>query len=236
MEEICKTSGLIIENHKILIPEWVKHIKLDIGLGRYPIYSRDWLKKEPDTLIFGFEPAPDALESINANWIITKEEMGKNFFLIPVALSENSNTFLDFYMTKPKCESSSLLKPTQEFLDHYNFTCEKIQVPCFSLKDFFDYLPLDTIPYIEYVKIDAQGMDLNIVRSGENTIKEKVVYITLEADGYQYENSESLIDPIDTYMKSIGFIKIDHPNTQDPTYFNSRFESIKDDIYICQKS
>lgn len=79
-------------------------------------------------------------------------------------------------------------------------------------------------------------MDLNIVRSGEEIIKKKVVYITLEADGYQYENSESLIDRIDTYMQSIGFIKIDHPNTQDPTYFNSRFESVKDNIYIYQKS
>jgi hypothetical protein len=96
-------------------------------------------------------------------------------------------------------------------------------------------LPLNKISYIEYVKIDAQGVDLSIVRSGENIIKEKVVYITLEADGYQYENSDSNPTNIDEYMKSIGFEKINHPNTHDPTYFNKKFENVKDHVFICQR-
>jgi FkbM family methyltransferase len=235
MEQICKNAGLLVEDGKIVIPEWVKHVKLDIGLGRYPIYSREWLKEQPDTIIFGFEPAPDALNMIRENWIISKEQMGRNFFVLPIALSETSNTFLNFYVTSPASESSSLLKPKQAFLDHYNFKTQEIQVPCFTLNDFLQMLPLNKISYIEYVKIDAQGVDLSIVRSGENIIKEKVVYITLEADGHQYENSDSNPTNIDEYMKSIGFEKINHPNTHDPTYFNKKFENVKDHVFICQR-
>jgi FkbM family methyltransferase len=221
-----------VVNGKIVLPEWVKHVKLDIGLGRFPIYSREWLKEQPDTIIFGFEPSPDALRMIRENWIISKEQMGRNFFVLPVALAESSNTFLDFYETSPS-ESSSLLKPTQEFLDHYKFKLKFIQVPCFTLADFLQMLP--KVPFIEYIKIDAQGADLSIVRSGHEIIKDKVVYITLEADGNHYEKSDSTPKNIDAYMNSIGFERIQHPNTDDPTYFNQKFEDAKDSIYICQR-
>ena len=78
-------------------------------------------------------------------------------------------------------------------------------------------------------------MDLNIVRSGLEKIQEKVVYITLEADGYQYENSESNPKEIDAFMNSIGFQKVHHPNAEDPTYLNKRCETLQDTVYICQK-
>jgi len=234
MEEICKAAGLTVENGTIVIPDWVKHVKIDIGMGRFPIYSREWLKKEPDTLIFGFEPCPDALKNIHMNWIITKEQIGRNLFVLPIALSETSNSSLDFYVTTPASESSSLYIPTQAFLDHYKFQTEKITVPSFTLQEFLDRLPQNL--QIEYIKIDAQGADLSIVRSGMKAIQEHVVYLTLEADGYQYMNSDSSVDKIDTYMASIGFERVIHPNTEDPTYLNKRFASLRDQIWICQRS
>uniref|UniRef100_A0A6C0B3R0 Methyltransferase FkbM domain-containing protein n=1 Tax=viral metagenome TaxID=1070528 RepID=A0A6C0B3R0_9ZZZZ len=234
MQQFCEKEGIAFENGKIVIPDWVKHVKLDVGLGRFPIYSRSWLTQEPDTLIFGFEPCPSSLKLVHENWIITKEQMGKNFFAIPVALSTKTG-ILEFYTTLPLCESSSLLKPTEAFLQHHSFTVEKTEVSSFQLSDFFELLP-ESLPYIEYLKIDAQGIDLDIVRSGENGLREKVVYVTLEADGYQYEGSDSNPSEIDECMKNIGFIKTAHPNVSDPTYYNSKFESIKDSIYICQKS
>jgi FkbM family methyltransferase len=231
--KVIVSEGIEIVDNKIVIPTWVKHIKLDIGLGRFPIYSSEWLKKEPDTLVFGFEPSPDALKLIHEHWIITKEQMGKNFFAIPAALGDKEGV-LNFYVTYPECESSSLLKPTDVFLKHYSFEVKKIEVPTFRLSSFFELL--SNIEYIEYIKIDAQGMDLDIVKSGEDFIKDKVIYVTLEADGINYELSDSHIQTIHKYMLSINFIKIDHPNTYDPTYYNKKFEDIKDTVFICQKT
>jgi len=235
MQEICKTVGLTISKDKIVIPDWAKHIKLDIGLGRYPIYSHNWLKTQPDTIIFGFEPNPAALECIHKNWHISKNDTGTKFFPIPVALSSESSE-LTFYVTEPWYESSSLLKPKESTLNQIKSNVITIKVPSFKLSDFFELLPLESIEYIEYIKIDAQGVDLDIVRSGKDVIQDKVVYITLEADGHYYENSDSNGAEIDSYMVSIGFVKVNHPNVLDPTYLNKKFQHIADSIYICQRT
>ena len=36
------------------------------------------------------------------------------------------------------------------------------------------------------------------------------------------------------YMTSIGFQHINHPNTKDPTFINTKFLDKKDEIYIWQ--
>jgi FkbM family methyltransferase len=221
--------------NKIVIPNWAKHIKLDIGLGRHPIYSANWLQTQPDTLIFGFEPNPVALSWIDKNTFFLQDDRKNKFFPIPVALSSQSSE-LTFYVTEPWHESSSLLKPKQSTLSMIKSDVKIIKVPGFKLSDFFDLLPLDCIDHIEYIKIDAQGVDLDIVKSGKDIIQSKVVYITLEADGHYYENSDSNVSEIDSYMESIGFLKVKHPNVLDPTYLNKKFEDIANTIYICQKT
>ena len=86
---------------------------------------------------------------------------------------------------------------------------------------------LERFKLIHHLKIDAQGMDLEVVKGGVETIKNHVVYLTCEPDGYQYEwndkeENKSVIENIDPYMKSIGFKKVDHPECLDPTYINSK--------------
>jgi FkbM family methyltransferase len=235
MQTICENIGITFNNGKIVIPDWVKHIKFDIGLGRYPVYSKNWLTTQPDTLIFGFEPNPIALGCIHENWIVSKEELGNKIFAIPVALSNESGELM-FHVTDPWFESSSLLKPTSSLLTMIKSETKLIKVSVFKLSEFFELLALDSIDHIEYIKIDAQGVDLDIIKSGKDVVMNKVVWITLEADACYYENTSDTVMVIDEYMLSIGFIKTEHPNTVDPTYYNSKFESIKDTVYICQKN
>jgi hypothetical protein len=56
-----------------------------------------------------------------------------------------------------------------------------IKVPVYSLKHFFDIFPWDKYEYIEFIKIDTQGSDLDVVKGAGEYIK-KVVYITIEAE------------------------------------------------------
>jgi hypothetical protein len=168
---------------------------------------------------------------------LSKDQIGEKIFVLPVALSAISGQ-LDFYVTDPWLESSSLLKPTEKLMTMIKSDIKVISVNSFRLSDFFTLLP--DVPYIEYIKIDAQGKDLEIVKSGCAFIKEKVVYITLEADCHYYEKTDynSSIDEITAmteYMSSLGFYRILHPNTIDPTFLNSKYENLKDLVYICQK-
>ena len=98
-------------------------------------------------------------------------------------------------------------------------------------------MPFDTHPVIDYIKIDAQGSDLDIVKSGGHYLEKNVIYITIEPENAQYENTKNSIDEIDAFMQSIGFIRIFSLETSDPTYLNSKFtDYVKDNnVTIFQK-
>lgn len=124
---------------------------------------------------------------------------------------------IKFFVTKDDCGCSSIYLPKE-----FEVECV-IEVPIFSLADFFELFPFDTHPVIEYIKIDAQGSDLDIAKSAGGYLAERVVYITLEAENAQYENTANSFADINNYMQSIGFVRYSSPQTSDPTYFNPRF-------------
>ena len=100
---------------------------------------------------------------------------------------------------------------------------------------FFDQFPWNRIDYIDYIKIDAQGSDLNILKGAGDYLKNRVVFVTAEPDGNQYIGAYKCnIDNITNYMISQNFVKINHPNTVDPTYVNKKFLNISNNIYINQ--
>jgi FkbM family methyltransferase len=140
---------------------------------------------------------------------------------------------MDFYVNSKDCGTSSLFSHDQQYLGPIE---KVIKVPVYSLKMFFDNFPWDRFSYIDYIKIDAQGSDLNILKSAGNYLSEKVVYVTAEPDGNQYIGaSDCNTGNIVQYMDSMNFQKINHPNTQDPTFINKNFLHLYDKIYISQK-
>ena len=218
----------IIDN-KIVIPSNIKHIKIDIGLSYNAPNSQRWLEREEDLLIFAFEPNPRSVKAILSSDnkkqhpghgdVLNINYINKNIYIIPVALGNIQNTELNFYITEGDEGCSSIYEPKV----HIFKTKEIIKVPIFTLADFFMLLP-DNIKYIEYIKIDAQGSDLNIIKSGGDYISEKVVYVTLEPEYNQYHNtSDNTFENMKIYMESIGFKHIQHPDTSDPTFVNLKF-------------
>lgn len=220
-----------------------KRIKIDIGLSYSAPHSQDWLSKDDDLLVIGFEPNPDCVECILSGNIVKKHHqhgtpienkyINTSFFILPFALSNVDEPILmDFYNMQNDCGTSSLLEPID--LNNFGPIKEKIKVPVYSLKHFFDFFPFEKFEYIEYLKIDAQGSDLDILKGAGEYIK-KIVYITAEAENTQYINSENnTIENITKYLTNNGFIHVDHQNTNDPTFINQRFLHLKDSIYISQ--
>jgi hypothetical protein len=110
-----------------------------------------------------------------------------------------------------------------------------IDVPVYSLKMFFDGFPWDRFKYIDYLKIDAQGSDLNILKSAGPYLSERVVYVTAEGDGNMYIGaSECSNKNIISYMETQGFMHIRHTNTTDPTFVNKKYIEESKKIYIKQ--
>lgn len=223
--------------------EKCSHVKIDIGLSYSAPFSQKWLEKEDDVLVIGFEPNPESVSSILSGNIkkqhpdhgepIRAKYINDRFFLIPVALSNvNNPTEMTFYKMQNDCGTSSLYKPCDSNIGPVK---EIISVPVYSLKHFFDVFPWDKYEFIDYIKIDAQGSDLDILKGAGNYLSEKVVYITAEPEYIQYENcSHNNENSMYNYLQNQGFIRVYHPNTQDPTFLNKKFLHLREKIYICQ--
>ena len=224
---------------KLYIPPHIKKIKIDIGLSVNAPISHKLLEYEDDVFIFGFEPNIDSIDNIkngnlkNYNFpVIFNTKNINRLFILPIALdnvTQKKNVL--FHKTIIDPGTSSLYKPIDKRLGKYDTT----YVEVFSLKHFFDLFDWNRFPYIEWIKIDAQGADLNIIKSAKNYLKERVVYVTLEPENTQYENiNQNTIENISDYILSNNFIYINHPNTIDPTYLNKKFIYLKDTVYLCQ--
>ena len=226
------------------IPEKCSHVKIDIGLSYSAPQSQNWLSREPNLMVFGFEPNPDLVDIIS-NGNIQKRDHGhgeplqkkyideKRFTLVSIALSDVDKVEqMNFYINKNDCGTSSLFKHDEKYLG----SIEKVvQVNVCSLKMFFENFPWERFEYIDYIKIDAQGSDLNILKSAGKYLQERVVYVTAEPDGKFYDGAEECNKSnITNYMESQNFIRINHPNTSDPTFVNSKYIEISKNIYISQ--
>jgi FkbM family methyltransferase len=227
------------------IPSNIKRIKIDIGLSYNAPHSQDWLDYDTDDelYVFGFEPNPECVEIIKKGNIQKKDPshgkciedrfLQNNFCLIPVALGNVTEvTDMDFYQMSNDCGTSSLHRPCDESLGSVK---DVIKVPVYSLKDFFDVFDWNRFAYIEYIKTDAQGSDLDILRGAGDYLKERVVYITAEPESKQYADVyHNTLENMREYLESQGFEYIKHPNTMDPTFLNTKFAHLKDNIYIRQ--
>ncbi len=242
------SSGLVIENEKINLPKHVTNIKIDIGLSGNAPQSEIWTERDKNLLVFGFEPISTnrrMIETCTSSWPIKLNplKLRKSVFIIPIALSSNSSTKkLKMYITDDDPGCSSLLIPKQL----KNTECE--YVPVYRLADFFYFFPFRTFKYIDHLKIDAQGMDFEILIGCSGYLK-YVSYVTAEVD-LNYESSKNSIFFLNIFMFSKGFIKIgkifslvlkklyNHEIlVGDPTYFTIRlFYQNRKNMFIYQQN
>jgi FkbM family methyltransferase len=249
LKQILVASGFPFENNKIAIPSHIKRIKLDVGIAIEAIHTEDWLNTHPnDLLVFGFEALPLCVQKtreyfsqpkskwVRGNHHIDLEWLDKSFLIAPVALGKETKVVDFFVTTSNNVGCSSVLQPNDLLTSRFGISVDHtIKVPMFRLSEFFELLSLDTIEYIEYIKVDVQGTDLEVIQSGGHFITDKVVFVTMEAETDTYHGGhDNTLDNMINYMNSIGFNHIHHPNAGDPTFVNRKFLHVADSIYISQ--
>lgn len=233
MKEFLIQQGIPFDGDFIKIPDWVKHIKIDVGLSSNAPQSECWFQKEDGLLVFGFEPVASncqLIKSGKSKWPIklNPERINKQFFLIQCALGNvEQPTEIQMFVTKNDSGCSSLLKPHQMEVQGIE------TVKLFSLKHFLQYFPFHQFPWIEYLKTDCQGTDINIIRGCSEFIH-KFAIITCEAESRQYIGSQNNTkEAIIKTLSNLDFKHIHSPNTDDPTFKNNKYKG--NDIYFYQK-
>lgn len=235
----------------INVPQECERLFVDVGLSIDAPNSASWLLKDEKSFVIGVEPSPENISVLrkgrssdfhlpylcldNDHVLLKGDPVCKienRFHLIECAIDNvDSPTTAPFYMTDERNTGcSSLLKPTEKLgLDVKQIHEAKVN----SLKQILDefYENTSRFPYLTLLKSDAQGKDLDVIKSTRDYL-DKVLFIKMEVrtDG-QYEN-EQKVSEIEEFMKNNKF-NLYRDSHYDYVYINySLLEKIGGDINL----
>lgn len=214
-----------LNNNKFIIPKNCEKLWFDIGTSINSPNGVQFLKRNKNGFVIGFEPNPQmyftiySMYYINQNkWLVdnnhpsalieknkriknqkrqifndTEEFINKNdyinrYIIIPCAISSNDG-FEKLY--KHNHEGSSSLNDSWHNINRNEY----LYVKTYPLKKFIDMVP-EYITFIEHVKIDCEGYDLNVIQSAGDSINRIAVITCEDKNCYNYllNNNFSFIE------------------------------------------
>jgi FkbM family methyltransferase len=153
----------------------------------------------PGAQIHAFEPQPDSFATLSQLASQLKDVHCNNIALSDV---KGINTF---YKTN-SYPSSSLLPSIRSgsFVDQHTVLAEKYDV---TLNTLNDYAESHNIEYIDILKMDVQGNELNILKGGDDLLKKGRIDIIYSEVWFTaaYEN-QPFYEDIALYLRSFGYL------------------------------
>jgi len=195
------------DGHRLdLIAKFIPENPVILEAGcHYGYDTIHFIEKWPDSKIYSFEPNPHSFGIFLEN---TRNY--PNVTAFPIALS-NFNGFGLFYICygsngdNPVFEgASSLLEPSEEMKIHYQGP--RILVPCHILDDLCKTINLD---HIDFMWLDMEGMELQVLSSSPNILKTvKVIYT--ETNFIKFRIGMTQYGDLKSYLESQGFVLLSH--------------------------
>ena len=226
------------KNNKLILPPNTKKIMIDVGT------SVDWgnsikylSENSKDSVVIGVEPNIDS-------WLLAKgihffnlrnhieslpkytKSIANRIIFLPVALAPYEG-FSKFY-GHDKLGTSSLLDSAFE-------TTNSTVVPTIKLSQVIELIP-DNIEYIEILKIDAEGFDLQILKSGGQYLSRVAIVAVECVNGHLFKNGYKPKEIYD-FLESNNFKVI--PNSKiagTDSFINLKFEKELPNIKFRVKS
>jgi FkbM family methyltransferase len=216
----------------LTLPNMANRLRIDIGLSFNAPNMLRWLHELEDCAVIGIEPfklnhdvSGQLLKGIpNSQWL-----------LLNCAIDDvEEETTKPLYITGGDPGHCSLYKPQ-------TFEVQgQIEVNIISLEEIlkcvFDHNP--QLSYVEYVKCDTQGNDLNVIKSAREYLS-KIVMIEVECTTHgDYENTPA-DGLIEEYLENNNFVflkgredSIVNGVCVDKVYINKKYLHLKDQIQI----
>lgn len=140
-----------------------------------------------------FEPSPLAIARLTEH---LRKELNENLVeIVPAAVCEQAGT-MDFYMEEAAGETSSLIA------SHSNQSARKISV---STTTIDAEAARRELKFIDYLKIDAEGYDLQVLRGASNCLEKKAVGIVQFEYNAPWASSGSTLANAIEYLQGYGY-------------------------------
>jgi FkbM family methyltransferase len=195
---ILKKSGHLNDVHVTIcnVGSRKKSAEDDYGTKGWEIFA-------PNLNIYGFDADADACDEANND--IASRNVNWNEFHLPVAIGKSTEQ-RTLYVTKdPMC--SSLLRPNEAFLANFSHLPEQMNLD-FSLEiettTLDEFCKSENIDEIDFLQIDVQGAELDVIRGAETKIS-NVLGLQTEVSFSHLYVEQPLFADIDSYLRKHNF-------------------------------
>ena len=180
-------------------------------------YSKGWGMFAPNLTIYGFDADADACAQANAD--LEKRGINWQEYHIPLALSDVIAE-KELYVTKaPMC--SSLYPPNEEYLARFMGLPELVNLD-FSLQiettTLDAFCQQENIEEIDFLQIDVQGADLDVLQGAINSLNKTILAIEIEVEYAPLYLNQPLFADVDTFLRSHKFSLFDLCSSYRPRY------------------
>jgi len=193
--------GLRRISHRMMDYQALKGVWLDVGAYKGE-HCYEFALLNPSLRVYLFEP--------NLKQAATLFGMLPNFFVVPLAVSETDGS-AELNLNSSAASNSLLPLDDQSVSKWVGAeglkTLDKVTVGTIRLDTFMN---LSGIEAVDYLKIDAQGLDLAVVKSAGDRLKD-IHRICLECDvtpNPMYRGTPTKSETVE-YLRSQGFELID---------------------------
>jgi FkbM family methyltransferase len=170
--------------------------------------EKDWQIFAPNLTIYGFDVDSDACEAANAQL----EHKGANWTErhIPLALGKSSEERTLYVTHAPMC--SSLYQPNEALLKRFA-GLQELSGLDFSIS--IETTTLDqccraeNIEGIDFLQIDVQGADLDVLQGAINLLSRSVLGVQIEVEFSPLYQKQPLFRDIDQHLDKFGFSLFD---------------------------
>ena len=175
-----------------------------IDVGSRGGFEPQWDIYGDSARLIGFEPDAEECENLNA-----REPGFRRHY--PVALHRDKG-MRPFYVTKHNA-ASSFYKPYSRFLNRLpesvNRTIkEEVMIETTDLDSFLDK---ESIGAVDFIKLDTEGAEYDILLGAKKALSKSVFGISLEMMFNRQRIGEPLFSEIDLFLREQGFVVYDLP-------------------------
>lgn len=157
------------------------------------------------TAVLGFEPDEEECARLNADSSIRKPWSA--FRIEPIALAAGEGVAQLHLLSTPT--NHSLLKPNVEFTERYNMVKWRqigvVPLRTTNLDKLLFTLPLQEDYWGEFLKLDTQGTEFEILEGAERTLAERTVAVFCEVEFFQVMEGQRLFSDVELFLRERGF-------------------------------
>jgi FkbM family methyltransferase len=162
-------------------------------------FAEAWDQLSPNVTPYGFDPDAEECERLRSLY------KGKDVTLVAQALGSRSEERTLYFTPEPAC--SFLYKPDPVLTKSMpELHCaSEIGSTTISLATLIEWALANDIPQIDFIKLDTQGAELDVLRGGEQSLA-PVRALEMEVEFNPIYIGQPLFGDVDRYLRDRGFV------------------------------